>query len=315
MKILITGAAGFVGAAVVSQAVSAGHDVVASVRPSSRMDRLAAVLPTITLIKVDLRDLDEVSVAMREQRPDVIVHTAWSGVDSKSRNDRSQITDNVQSSCNLIDAGVAADVRKFVGLGSQGEYGLLSGKISESDLPIPTSVYGAAKLAVLHLTRQIAAQSDMSFAWLRLFSTYGPQDNPNWLIPSLIETMLNGERPKTSLGIQLWDYLFIDDVARGIVAAAVASDAKGVFNLGSGQPIAIRAVVEQIRELVNPGLELVFGEIEYRPDQIWHMEADISRLTAATGWRPSVQLRSGLEATIAWHRSVRLARISDAALD
>jgi nucleoside-diphosphate-sugar epimerase len=315
MKILITGAAGFVGAAVVNQAVSAGHQVVASVRPNSRMDRLVTILPSIALIKVDLRDLDKVTVVMRRHRPDVIVHAAWSGVNNKSRNDRAQITDNVQASCNLIDAGVAAGVSKFVGLGSQGEYGLLSGKISESDLPVPTSLYGAAKLAVLHLTRQIAAQSDMSFAWLRLFSTFGPRDNPHWLIPSLIETMLNGTRPKTSLGVQQWDYLFIDDVARGIVAAAVASDARGVFNLGSGQPVTIRSIVEQIRDLVNPGLELVFGDIEYRPDQIWHMEADISRLTAATGWRPSVELSSSLQTTIAWHRSVRLARTMDKALE
>jgi nucleoside-diphosphate-sugar epimerase len=315
MKILITGAAGFVGAAVVSQAVNAGHEVVATVRPSSRMDRLINISPSIALVKVDLRDLSEVSVAMREYRPDVIVHTAWSGVDNKSRNDRSQITDNVQASCNLIDAGAVAGVRKFVGLGSQGEYGLLSGKISEGDLPLPTSLYGAAKLAVLHLTRQIAAQSDMSFVWLRPFSTYGPGDNPHWLIPSLIETMLNGERPKTSLGVQRWDYLFIDDVARGILAAAVAPDAKGIFNLGSGQPATIRSIVEQIRDLVSPGLELVFGEVEYRLDQIWHMEADISRLTTATAWIPSVELRSGLEKTIAWHRSVRLAPTADAALD
>ena len=93
----------------------------------------------------------------------------------------------------LVEAAAANHVGKFIGIGSQGEYGLLSGKITETALPVPTSLYGAAKVAMQVLASQLCADAGVEFAWLRLFSTYGPQDNPDWLIPSLITQMLDGQ--------------------------------------------------------------------------------------------------------------------------
>ena len=302
MKLLVTGAAGFVGAAVVREAVARGHTVLAAVRSPGVPSRLADVAGDMRLVAMDLRDTASVARLVADEKPEAVIHSAWRGLSGPDRFDRSQITDNLDASCGLVDACIAGGVKKFVGVGSQGEYGLLEGKISESDCPEPTSLYGAAKLATLHLTRQLCAQNGVGFAWMRLFSTFGPGDNPNWLIPSLIDQMLAGTRPRTSLGKQLWDYLYISDVARGILAATLSDAATGVFNLGSGQPVAVRSIVETIRDQAAPGLELVFGEIPYRADQIWHMEADIARLTAATGWAPEVGLEDGIARTVEWHR-------------
>jgi nucleoside-diphosphate-sugar epimerase len=121
----------------------------------------------------------------------------------------------------------------------------------------------------------------------------------------MIEHMLANRRPQTTAGTQLWDYLFIDDIAAAILAVAEQPAANGVFNLGSGQPVAVRRIVESIRDHAAPGMELVFGELAYPPDQIWHMEADITRLTEATGWRPLVDLATGLNRTVAWHRRMQ----------
>lgn len=303
MKILVTGAGGFVGAAVVSSALSAGHDVIALVRPTGNRQRLdehgAIVVP------VNLADGVELEATLRHHRPDVIVHSAWSGVSNASRHERSQITDNVSVALSLVDAAAAAGAGKFIGIGSQAEYGLLSGKIRETALPSPTSLYGAAKVAVQFLTAQLCADAGIDFAWLRLFSTYGPRDNPNWLIPSMIEQLLDGRRPRTTEGRQLWDYLFIDDVADAIRAAAESKQAIGIFNLGSGKPVAVRDIIEQIRDIAAPELDLVFGEIPYRPDQIWHMEADIDRLKRLSGFVPQVELAQGLARTIEWHKFKR----------
>ncbi|MFG1466447.1 NAD(P)-dependent oxidoreductase [Xanthobacter sp. DSM 24535] len=315
MKLLITGAGGFVGAAVARAAVEGGHHVVGTVRPGGSRQRLSPIRAQMRVFELDLRDSDGVSAMMREEPPDVVIHLAWNGVSNRARFDRLQITDNIDASCGILDAAVQAGAGRFVGLGSQGEYGALSGKISESDLPEPSSLYGAAKLAVLHLTRQLAAQAGVTFTWLRLFSTYGPGDKPDWLIPSMIEEMMDGSRPRTTLGTQRWDYLFIDDVARGILAAAIEPGVNGIYNLGSGQPVPVRQIVESIRDLVAPEMELVFGEIPYRADQIWHMEADIARLTKATGWTPRIELEAGLAKTVAWHRECRDRGLSGGKLD
>ena len=174
-------------------------------------------------------------------------------------------------------------------------------------------MYGAAKVAALYLTRQLAHQSGMRHAWLRLFSTYGPDDNQGWLIPSLIEQMLSGQRPQTTLGTQYWDWLHVDDVARGLIAAAVSPQAEDIFNLGSGQPVQVRRAVELIRDAAAPEMELVFGELPFRPDQVMHMEANITRLKTATGWAPQVKFEQGIADTVAWYRAQRGANVQERA--
>jgi UDP-glucose 4-epimerase len=307
VRILVTGAGGFIGSAVVTHAVNAGHSVVATIRPGGDQSRLEAVKTQISLMQLDLRDQAQLEAMLAEHRPDVVIHVAWSGVSNRARLDQLQINDNIASSCGLIKAAATHGVTKFVGIGSQGEYGPREGAIKETDLPHPTTLYGAAKLAVHYLTRQLAAQAGISYAWIRVFAAYGPGDNSHWLIGSLIDQMLSGRRPQTTLGEQFWDYLFIDDVATAIVAVATLDAALGVFNLASGQPVQIRSLVEKLRDLSAPTLELVFGEIPYRPDQIWHMTADITRLKQLTGWTPQTSLDAGLAQTVQWQRERLLA--------
>lgn len=305
MRLLVTGAAGFVGSAVASEAIRSGHDVLGIVRPKANARPPDDASSRLQLVAADFRDSVGMADIIRRSRPDVVVHIGWGGVDGASRNGIAQINDNIVAACALIEACAEAGVRKFIGIGSQAEYGLLSGKVAEDQLAVPASLYGAAKLSVQILTRQLAAQSGLSFAWLRLFAAYGPGDKPHWLIPSLIEAMLDGRRPKTTMGTQLWDYLHIDDVARGILAVAEKDAAEGIFNLGSGLPVPVRTIVEHIRDLAAPGMDLAFGEIPYGPAQIWHLEADVTRLKTATGWAPQIAIQPGLASTVAWHRERR----------
>ncbi len=302
MRLFITGASGFVGAATLSAALEAGHEVAAPVRPGSPAPRLEDMEGRYRRLPLDLRDTANIAAAMAEFRPDAVLHLAWWGVANSARFDRRQVTDNIETACALTEAAAASGAKAFVGVGSQGEYGADS-TMAEDALPRPTSLYGAAKVATLFLTRQLAEQAGLRHAWLRLFSVYGPGDNDAWLIPMLIGEMLGGRRPRTTLGTQYWDWLYVDDVARAILAVAVTPAAEGVFNLGSGRPVQVRSVIERIRDLAAPGMVLALGEISFRPDQVMHMQADISRLTAATGWTPRVGIEEGLAATVAWYRA------------
>jgi nucleoside-diphosphate-sugar epimerase len=302
VRLFITGASGFVGAATVGIALDAGHEVAAPVRPGSPAPRLAPFDGRYRRLPLDLRDAAGVTTAMAEFQPDAVLHLAWSGVENSARFERRQVSDNIETACVLTEAAAASGARAFIGVGSQGEYGAAS-EMSEDSLPRPTSLYGAAKVAALFLTRQLAGQAGLRHAWLRLFSTYGPNDNDGWLIPMLISEMLAGRRPRTTLGTQKWDWLHVDDVARAIVSVAATPTAEGVFNVGSGHAVPVRWAVERIRDLAAPGMELKFGEIPFRPDQVMHMQADISRLKAATCWAPSIPIAEGLASTVAWYRT------------
>ncbi len=285
----MTGAGGFVGAGVVRAALASGLDVMGIGREETadRLDGLDVVYHAL-----DLHDHKAMAKLVAAARPDIIVHTAWSGIAGSARDQDDQFA-NVETTWRLVDAGVAAGARRFVGVGSQAEYGRRDRLLVESDVPMPTTLYGVAKLSALHFARQRALHLGIGFVWLRLFATYGPGDNDNWLIPTLAATMLRGERPRLTAGTQRWDYLHNDDTARGILAAVTTSE-QGVFNLSSGRSVPVRTIAERIRDLAAPGLELVFGEVPFGPSQIMHLQGDISAFCSATGWAPRVALDDGL---------------------
>ena len=294
-RILVTGAGGFVGAAVVKAALGAGHDVVALVRNDKT--RLATVADRVSLQRVDLADSAAVAALLGSAKPHIVIHSAWEGVGGALRSGDIQL-DNIRTTVALADAAIAAGARKFVGIGSQAEYGRYDRKILEIDLPQPTMLYGAAKLAANHLAAQRCREAGVAFAWLRLFSVYGPGDNANWLIPSTAASLVKGESPRCTAGTQKWDYLHIDDVADGILSVATTGGATGVFNLSSGDPVAVRTIVEMLRDLAAPGTNLTFGAVPFGPDQIMHLEGDNRRLREATGWSVRVPLSEGLRQVV-----------------
>jgi nucleoside-diphosphate-sugar epimerase len=296
-RIFITGAGGFVGAATTRAALAGGHEVHALTRQSGAA-RLAGLNGKLHRHVADLSDGKAIANLLATIKPDIVIHSAWEGVGGASRAGDIQF-DNIRTTLLLADAAIAAGVGKFVGIGSQAEYGRFDRRITEDDLPQPTMLYGAAKLSACHLARQRTREAGVGFAWLRLFSVFGPGDNPNWLIPSVAASLVQGVAPRCTLGTQKWDYLHIDDVAMGTLAAAVTDRATGIFNLSSGAPVAVRAIIERLRDLAAPGLELSFGDVPFGPDQIMHLEGDNSRLQEATSWKPAVDTLEGLADVVA----------------
>ncbi|KEQ54356.1 NAD-dependent epimerase/dehydratase family protein [Sphingobium chlorophenolicum] len=291
-RILITGAGGFVGAAVADLAARQGHQVTILVRNPAGA-RVVALADRCTVAVGDLADRAAVRAVLTEVRPDIVIHSAWEGVGGPGRAGDIQL-ENIRTTVALLDEAIAQGASRFIGIGSQAEYGRHDRRIDESAATEPFLLYGAAKLSACHLTRQRATEAGIGFAWLRLFSPYGPGDNPNWLIPSVAAQIIAGRPPRTSPGTQKWDYLHIADCAQGILAAALTDGANGVFNLSSGRSVTVRSIVERIRDLACPGLALRFGDIPFGPDQIMHLEGDCSRLTDATGWMPHIAVEEGL---------------------
>jgi UDP-glucose 4-epimerase len=303
-KILITGATGFVGSCVTRLLVEQGREVVLLMRPESNSRRIHDLLDRCTVIRGDMSRLEELRKPLTEFAPQAVLHLAWEGVKGADRNSHMQMQ-NVSSSIELYRLTEELGCKFFVGLGSQAEYGPLQGKISESAPTRPTTAYGAAKLATGLVLERTAVASGRSFAWLRLFSSYGPDDDPSWLIPYMINSLLAGEKPSLTRAEQVWDYIHVDDVATGIVAA-LDSQVRGFFNLGSGQARPLHEIINLIRNTINPMLPLGFDELPYRPDQVMHLEADIFSLTSTTNWSPKVTLDDGIAATIAWYQNESL---------
>lgn len=308
-RALVTGATGFVGSHLCRALVRDGVRVAVLARPSADRARVADIASELEWIEVDLKALKGAADRIRGAAPDVVFHLAWYGVANSHRNDPAQISENVAGSLDLAQLAAEAGCRAWVGMGSQAEYGLHDAVITEATPARPVTCYGATKLAVSLLAEQLCRAGNLRFVWLRLFACYGPDDWEHWLIPSVVRTLLRAERPALTEGAQRWDYLYIDDVVRAVIAVADADHASGVFNLSSGEAVRVRDIAERIRDLIDPRLSLGFGEVPYRPDQIMHLQGDASHLTQSTGWRPVVDLDTGLARTIAWYRQREVACI------
>ena len=302
MRCLVTGASGHLGSFVVRHLVAHGVTVSAFVRPESDLWRLEGLLDDIEIIRADITNLMIARDAIMAFAPEVVVHSAWFGVSSGHWDDPRQISANVTGSLDLLDICRRAGARCWIGIGSQAEYGPTPGVLTE-DTPVrPMTAYGVAKLSTGLLTQKICELAGMRYLWLRLLAIYGPKDDERHLIPTVIRHLLASERPLLTAGEQRWDYLYIEDAAESIYRGMITPDARGIFNLGSGNARSIRCIVECIRDMIDPGLQLGFGEIPYRADQGMHLDADISRVSAVTGWEPQTSLADGLRRTLEWHR-------------
>ena len=305
MRCLVTGATGHVGAYLTKRLLERGCEVAVLVRPESNLWRIADILDRVTLLRGALEDMEAVRVPLQEWQPALVFHLAWQGVTGAFRNDPAQITGNVSGSLALFEAVQRAGCRCWVGVGSQAEYGSVDGILTEELTARPVTAYGVAKLALGMLTEKLCAMTEMRFVWLRLLATYGPMDDARHLLPTVIEQLLNGERPALTPGEQRWDYLYIDDAAEAICRLALDSDAQGIFNLGAGESHTVRAWVETARDLIDPALPLGFGDVPYRPDQVMRLQADIGKLASVTSWHPQIGMGEGLQRTIDWHRAGR----------
>jgi len=302
MKVFLTGGAGFIGIHTTLKLIKAGHDVCLLMRPGCRLDGLSEIKHGLHVMTGCLEDIETLRTEILAFSPDAVIHLAWKGVDPGDRNEDFQ-RENMDLTRDLMDlAAEGGSIKHWISLGSQAEYGPCNVAISETTSAHPTTTYGKVKLETGLVSQELAKTYGIRFAWLRLFSCYGPFDYGNSFIPFLIKSLLENSSPGLTLGEQQWDYLYVEDVAEAIVSTLEQSEVSGIFNLGSGRPVTIRTVAEAIRDHIDPGLTLKFGAYDYRPDQVMHMTANVEKLQAATGWRPRVGWNEGMEKTVRWYR-------------
>lgn len=295
-RAIVTGADGFLGAHLVRRLVAEGYLVGAITRRigSNDSDRTVLRLP-MSPDGIPTREIVNF-------RPDVMFHLAWSGLRNRNQDARDQLVENLSLTNGLLEAATKSGCRSWIGLGSQEEYGLHEGELTEESPTEPRTPYGRAKLACGTFARESCFANGIEYLWIRLFAAYGPGDRPERFLPSLILTMLRGNAPDMTEGNQYRDYLYVTDVAEAILRAHSAS-ATGVLNVASGVSMPLIQFATMARDMIDPSLVLRRGTIAYRDGKPDSYRADIGNLLKSTAWRPSTSLEDGLRLTINWFKA------------
>lgn len=303
MKCLVTGAAGFVGAGVCQRLLQAGHEVYALVRPDTRRWRLAEVASDIHFVEVDLRDRHGVEHVVRTVEPQVVYHLATHGAYPFQEDADGILLTNIFGFWNLISACNAVGYELFVNVGSSSEYGRKRHAMRETDLLEPDSFYAVAKAGQTLLSRHVARLEDRPIVTFRLFSVYGPWEEPSRLFPALMRAALRGEVLDMVSPDTCRDFIHVDDVCAAFLDIDRLKACRGeVYNLGTGVQTALRDLVALTGSVAGQPLAARWGEM---PPRVWDTDvwvADIRRAVQDLGWRPRLDLRAGIAQTLAWYR-------------
>ncbi|BAG00915.1 MAG: NAD(P)-dependent oxidoreductase [Microcystis sp. M54BS1] len=300
MKVLITGASGFVGSHVARLLVAEGCEVHVLVRESSNRWRIQDILPSMYLWQSDLVAFENVNTYLQEIKPELCIHLAWYAVPGKYLNSQENL-DSIQASINLLSQLAELGCKRFVGIGTCFEYDLSLGYLSESSLTKPITLYAATKVALSTILQQFAQITEMEVAWIRLFYQYGPMEDERRLIPGIISSLLRDEVVKTTKGEQIRDFLHIEDVASAIWAVA-KSNVSGVVNVGSGQPVTVGQIALELGNLLGKPDLIHLGALPYRPNDPMFICANNELLRKKTDWTQKYNLTTGLKNTIKWYK-------------
>jgi len=290
--VFLTGATGFIGRRLAECLIAAGTDVTAFVLPGE-----IDLLPDgVHAIPGDITMPETVAGALAATQPGLIIHLAAIGVANPDLPFTTACAVNVGGVINVLDAARQTEtLKRIVLVGSSYEYGA---RRADDGLD-PFNAYSASKVAAWAFARAAYNAWGAPVVWMRLFQVYGPGQREQALIPAAIQAALNGDDFRMTAGEQQRDFVFVEDVVEGLLAAAVAPGIEGrALDVGTGQLHRIRAVVERIWALSGTRGRILAGALPYRPGEVPAIPADVDRTRRLTGWEAQTGLEEGLQETI-----------------
>lgn len=311
MRIVITGATSFVGAATVRELLKRGHSVTAIVRPASK--KLDCITKEngqalhdgrLLIIENDISAPELLPEKIKEPQ-DVFCHFGWGGSGSAARTDTELQNKNLADSLSTIRAAKALGCKRFLFSGSQAEYGLHKTLITEESICEPRSAYGEAKLAMRLKGEALCKELGIRYIHTRIFSAYGPGDHPWTLVESCLDAFLENEELSLGSCSQNWNFIYIEDLACAMAALVEApdaalspADANPVFNLAGDETKPLREFVEEIHTLCGQKGVCLYNQRPENAEGLIHLMPSVEKLETVTGWRPAVDFKTGIRRMI-----------------
>lgn len=301
-RVLITGAAGFIGANLMRLLVAAGCEPHGIIRPGGRPWRLDDVVGQVVLHEVDLTDEIALEAVFARVRPDLVFHLATPrGSSESARSEMLRL--NVWGAVCLGRLVAEYGARRLIVTGSSLEYASSSGALSESSAVAPRTWHGTVKAAGAMMFQYAVQANNLPMVLLRLFHVYGPWESAHRLGPTAIRCALNGTQlVLTEAGIRR-DWVFVDDVCEAMLLAVDRGQNGAIFNIGTGVETSNEALISCVESATDCQIKLAAHHHQRRITDAAHRFADNSLAREVLGWLPRHNLETGIRQTVAWHKA------------
>jgi dolichol-phosphate mannosyltransferase len=300
-RCLVTGGSGFVGANLVRRLIAAEYETHVLLRPEHQLWRLRDITGLVRMHSVDLSDGDQVHQTVRAIRPEWVFHLAAYGAYSTQTGFARMVDVNVTGTASLLDASAETGVEAFIYTGSSSEYGYKNHPPREDEILEPNSQYAITKAAATHYCQFMARTTGFNAIAVRLYSIYGPYEDPSRLIPTLVRHGLEGKLPPLVSPATTRDFVYVDDAVDALVTLAGKQPPHGaVYNLCSGVQTDLATVVETARKLMGISVEPVWSSMARRSwdTDIWIGSPEL--MQKEIGWRSRIDFATGLQRMIEW---------------
>ena len=290
-RVLITGGTGFIGQNVVKELLARGYEVHSLVYPPFAKEQEG-----LFQYEMNLLNSSAAEEFLKEHNFENLIHLAW--YVGKGCHNADENLDWTIATLNLLKSFQKYGGKKFLGAGTISEYEYKYGYLLEDVTPAsPKTMYGEAKNSVYKIASSFCNKHGIDFKWPRIFNLYGPNEKPQRLMPSVINSCLKGEAVRVSDCLKYQDYLHVEDTAGGIVDV-FESDLQGAVNICSGKPVQLRYIVNKIAELTKFEGEILWGAIPaaFGDDLVVGNNDKLKSI----GWKPKYTLEEGLQSTIEW---------------
>ncbi len=301
-SVFVTGASGFVGANIVRKLLSKKYDVHILSRTKKLSRRLKDIENLVTIHNADITYFPQLKNVLSKINPDYIIHLAAYGAYHYQDELEKIAQINIEGTRNLLEASKNIPYKCFINTGTSSEYGFKNRPMKEADSCNPVSYYAATKLATTHICKIFASLNNKPIATFRLFSVYGPYEEPTRFIPTITKAIIKNEFINLTSGNQRRDFIYIDDVTDAYMSAlSLGKKIQGeVFNIGTGVEHTNDEVVKTLFKSVERITRIEKGAYPKRTWDAPHWRADISHTKKLLKWQPLYSLDKGLKKNYSW---------------
>lgn len=292
--IVITGATSFIGVHIIKEYLRHDCKVIGVVRSNSKnLNRLPSN-DNLKIIKLDMNEIEKILEKLEEIKVDIFYHLAWEGARVPYRDDSVLQNNNYECALKAMSVAKKLGSKIFIGSGSQAEYGKCNGKIDENYPTNPTTAYGKAKLKTYEVLRDMSKENNIKFIWTRIFSVYGVYDYKGSLVMNALYKMKTNQDIELTECKQIWDFIYVEDVATIMYLLANVNCSDGIYNIASGDSRQLKEFVLEMKEICSSTSQLKFGTIPYDSEGIVSFEPNVDKLKSNLGYSCKISFDEGI---------------------